>query len=94
MAERDTIPSLDVAARADLDTEPRLRLVAPVRPSQTEPACALARGLVDALEPLKAQAADAVEAALIDAMQIEVTRCIGDLRERQRMVDRARRERR
>lgn len=30
MAERDTIPSLEVAARAELDTEPRLRLVPPL----------------------------------------------------------------
>lgn len=68
-----------------------LRLVAPERRSQTESACALARGLVDALEPLKASAADVGEASLIEAMQLAVTRGIGDLRERQRLLAKVRR---
>ena len=75
----------------------RLRAAAPTNgtaASQTEAACSLARELVDALEPLKGAAADVGEATLIEALQLAVTRGIGDLRERQRMVDRARRERR
>jgi len=46
------------------------------------------------LEPLKDAAADVGEATLIEAMQLGLTRAIGDLRERQRLLGTTRKERR
>lgn len=77
---------------SEATTLPNIRLVAQ-RLSQTEPACAIAMAAILSLEPLKDAAQDVGEATLIEAMQLGLTRAIGDLRERQRLLEKTRKER-
>lgn len=78
---------------SEATTLPNIRLVAQ-RLSQTEPACAIAMAAILSLEPLKDAAQDVGEATLIEAMQLGLTRAIGDLRERERLLEKTRKERR